>query len=51
MKHSFKIITEYINDDFRAMQAQPEDTEDVLSLLRETAEWLRSQDLPSGVRF
>ncbi|MGG4479840.1 GNAT family N-acetyltransferase [Paenibacillus illinoisensis] len=43
MKHSFKIITEYINDDFRAMQAQPEDTEDVLSLLRETAEWLRSQ--------
>ncbi|MGF9695390.1 GNAT family N-acetyltransferase [Paenibacillus sp. MABNR03] len=43
MNHSFKIISEYINDDFRAMQAQPEDTEEVLSLLVETAEWLRSQ--------
>ncbi|PWW33155.1 MULTISPECIES: GNAT family N-acetyltransferase [Paenibacillus] len=43
MKHLFSITSDYINDEFKALQAQPEDTEDVMSLLMETAEWLRSQ--------
>ncbi|MEK3707544.1 GNAT family N-acetyltransferase [Paenibacillus sp. FSL R7-0198] len=43
MRHSFKISSEYINDGFQAVQAKPEDTEDVMSLLVETAEWLQSQ--------
>lgn len=43
MKHSFRISTDYINGEFKAIQAQPEDTEEVKRLLLETAEWLRSQ--------
>lgn len=43
MMHSFRISSEYINDGFQAVQAKPEDTEDVMSLLVETAEWLQSQ--------
>lgn len=41
--HSFRIISEYINDGFHAVQAVPGDTEDVISLLVETAEWLQSR--------
>ncbi|PQP80191.1 GNAT family N-acetyltransferase [Paenibacillus sp. PCH8] len=41
--HSFRISSEYINDGFQAVQAEPGDTEDVISLLVETAEWLQSQ--------
>lgn len=41
--HSFRISSEYINDGFQAVQAKPENTEAVMSLLVETAEWLQSQ--------
>lgn len=43
MTHTFTIHSQYINDGFQAVQAQPEDTEEVLSLLAETASWLKSK--------
>ncbi|MGQ8871608.1 GNAT family N-acetyltransferase [Paenibacillus sp. TSA_86.1] len=43
MTESFTIRNPYINDNFQAVHAQPEDTEEVLSLLVETASWLKSQ--------
>nr|WP_261771718.1 GNAT family N-acetyltransferase [Paenibacillus xylanexedens] len=43
MIHTFTIHSQYINDGFQAVQAQPEDTEEVLSLLAETASWLKSK--------
>lgn len=43
MTHSFTIRSQYINNGFQAVQAQPEDTEEVRSLLVETASWLKSQ--------
>ncbi|MDR6722482.1 ribosomal protein S18 acetylase RimI-like enzyme [Paenibacillus amylolyticus] len=43
MEQSFTIIQDIINEDFRATLAEPKDTEAVMALLTETAEWLRSQ--------
>jgi ribosomal protein S18 acetylase RimI-like enzyme len=43
MTHAFNIYSESINDHFQVVQAGPEDTEEVLSLLAETALWLQSQ--------
>ncbi|PYE52350.1 GNAT family N-acetyltransferase [Paenibacillus barcinonensis] len=43
MTHTFNIHSESIHDNFRAVQAGPEDTDDVQSLLLETALWLQSQ--------
>jgi GNAT superfamily N-acetyltransferase len=43
MTHSFTIRNQYINDGFQAVQAQSGDTEEILSLLVETASWLESQ--------
>ncbi|CAI6027626.1 hypothetical protein PAECIP112173_00506 [Paenibacillus sp. JJ-100] len=43
MKHPFTIRKRYINDGYEAVQAQSGDTEEVLSLLVESASWLKSQ--------
>ncbi|WP_164848665.1 GNAT family N-acetyltransferase [Paenibacillus sp. DCT19] len=43
MQQSFTMIQDTINEDFRAVLAEQEDTEVVMALLTETAEWLQSQ--------
>lgn len=43
MQQSFTIVQDTINEDFRAVLAEQEDTGAVMALLTETAEWLRSQ--------
>ncbi|MNV76620.1 Acetyltransferase (GNAT) family protein [compost metagenome] len=43
MEHTFEILIPTINNKFEPALAQPEDTEEIMSLLVETAEWLRSR--------
>lgn len=43
MQKHYKIITSTINDQFEVAVAEPNETEEIMSLLIETAEWLKSK--------
>ncbi|MGF7048677.1 ribosomal protein S18 acetylase RimI-like enzyme [Paenibacillus sp. DS2015] len=43
MMGTFKIVNEFVNEQVRGEQANPQDTEEVMELLILTAKWLHSQ--------